>query len=117
MPATILLSAYPGRRVPGGRQLALCIGKRVPQRRLDVTDLPGVIEAVAAFGRDVLAANPGASFEVSARVVAGRKPRGFDAADRADGFGGHAFLRADVDETALHARLADPAVSVAVDAA
>ena len=113
MPATIILSAYPGRRVSGGRQVAMCIGERVPQRGLDVTDLPGVIEAVATFGRDVLAANPGASFEVSARVVAGRKPRGFDATDGADGFGGQAFLRSDVDETALHARLVDPAVATA----
>jgi hypothetical protein len=113
MPATIILSAYPGRRVSSGRQIAMCIGERVPQRRLEVTDLLGVIEAVTIFGRDILAANPGASFEVSARVVAGRKPRGFDAADRANGFGGEAFLRSDVDESALHARLVDPAVAAA----
>lgn len=33
MPATILLSAYPGRNVSGGRQLAMVIGERVPHER------------------------------------------------------------------------------------
>ena len=112
MPATIVLSAYPGRRTPGGHELALSIGVAVPQRRLEVTDLVSVIEAVAAFGRDVQAANPAASFEVSTRVVAGRKPRGFDAADKVDAFGGRAFLRSDVDPSALHRRLVDPAAAV-----
>ena len=112
MPATIVLSAYPGRRTPGGRELALSIGVAVPQRRVEVTDLVSVIEAVAAFGRDVQAANPAASFEVSMRVVAGRKPRGFDAADKVDAFGGRAFLRSDVDQSALHRRLVDPAAAV-----
>jgi len=84
----------------------------VPQRRVEVTDLLGVIEAVAAFGRDVQGANPAASFEVSTRVIAGRKPRGFDAADKADVFGGRAFLRSDVDESALDRVLVNPAVAV-----
>ncbi len=163
MPATIVLSAYPGRYTAGGHELALSIGVAVPQRRVEVTDLVSVIEAVAAFGRDVQAANPAASFEVSTRVVAGRKPRGvdvpkrraevtdllsvieavaafgrdvhvanpaasfevstrvvagrkprgFDAADKVDAFGGRAFLRSDVDQSALHRRLVSPAVAVA----
>ncbi len=112
MPATIVLSAYPGRCTPGGHELALSIGVGAPQRRVEVTNLLGVIEAVAAFGRDLQAANPAASFEVSARVVAGRKPRGFDAADKADGFGGRAFLRSDVDESAFRRVLVNPAVAV-----
>ena len=112
MPATIVLSAYPGRCTPGGYQLALSIGGAIPQRRVEVTDLVSVIEAVAAFGRDVRAANPAASFKVSTRVVAGRKPRGFDAADKVDAFGGRAFLRSDVDQSALHRRLVDPAATV-----
>jgi hypothetical protein len=49
MPATLILSAHPGRRVSGGRQIALNIGERVPQRSLDVTDVLGVISAVARF--------------------------------------------------------------------
>ena len=113
MPATIVLSAYPGRSTPGGRALALSIRVGAPQRLVEVTDLLGVIEAVAAFGRDVQGANPAARFEVSTRVIAGRKPRGFDAADKADGFGGRAFLRSDVDESALHRRLIDPAATIA----
>jgi hypothetical protein len=38
MPATIVLSAYPGRYTPGGRELALSIGGAVPQRRVEVTE-------------------------------------------------------------------------------
>jgi hypothetical protein len=112
MPATIVLSAYPGRSIPGGRELAFSIGVGVPKRRVEVTDLLGVIEAVAAFGRDVHGANPAASFEVSTRVIAGRKPRGFDAADKADAFGGRAFLRSDVEASALVPPLVDPGVAV-----
>ena len=112
MPATIVLAAYPGRCTPGGHELALSIGVAVPHRRVEVTNLVSVIEAVAAFGRDVQAANPAESFEVSTRVVAGRKPRGFDAADKANAFGGRAFLRSDVDQSALHRRLVDPAAAI-----
>ena len=78
MPATIVLSAYPGRYTPGGRELALSIGGAVPQRRVEVTDLVSVIKAVAAFGHDVQAANPAA----------------------------------DVDQSAPHRRLVDPAAAV-----
>ena len=53
MPATIVLSAYPGRCTPGGYELALSIGGAVPQRRVEVTDLVSVIEAVAAFGPQI----------------------------------------------------------------
>ena len=113
MPATIGLSAYPGRYTEGGRELAFSIGVDVPKRRAEVTDLLSVRKAVAAFGRAVQAANPGASFEVSTRVIDGRKPRGFDAADKADAFGGRAFLRSDVDESALDRLLVSPAVAVA----
>ena len=108
MPVTIVLSAYPGREVSGGRQLAMIIGERVPQRRITITSLPEIADAVAAFGRAIQAANPTASFEVSASLISGRKPRGFDAADHATAFGGRAFLRSDVDNSALHQRLLDP---------
>ena len=108
MATTILLSAYPGREYPGGRQLAMLIGERIPQRRIAIASLPEITEAVAAFGRVIQEANPGASFEVSVTVTSGRKPRGFDAADRATSFGGRAFLRSDVDDSALHRRLVDP---------
>jgi len=112
MPATIMLSAHPGRRTEG-RELAFSIGAGVPTQRAEVTDLLSVIEAVAVFGRAVQAANPGASFEGSTRVIAGRKPRGFDGADKADALGGRASLRSDVDRSALHRPLIDPAVAIA----
>jgi hypothetical protein len=108
MPATILLSACPGRKVSGGRQLAMLIGERAPQRRVTIASLPEITDAVAVFGRAIQEANPGASFEVSARVISGRKPRGFDAADHATAFGGRAFLRSDVDDSTLRQRLLDP---------
>ncbi len=54
MPATIVLSAYPGRCTPGGRELALSIGVAVPQRRVEVTDHVSVIEAVAVTLHEIL---------------------------------------------------------------
>ena len=108
MATTILLSAYPGREYPGPRQLAMLIGERIPQRRIAIASLPEITEAVAAFGRAIQEANPGASFEVSVTITSRRKPRGFDAADHATSFGGRAFLRSDVDDSALHQRLVDP---------
>jgi hypothetical protein len=45
---------------------------------------------------------------VSVTITSRRKPRGFDAADHATSFGGRAFLRSDVDDSALHQRLVDP---------
>jgi hypothetical protein len=108
MPVTVLLSAYPGREVSGIRPLAMCIGEHIPQRRIAIASPQEITDAVAAFGRAIQEANPGSSFEVSVTVTSGRKPRGFDAADRATGFGGDAFLRSDVDDTALLQRLVDP---------
>ncbi len=113
MPATIMLSAHPGRRTEVGRELAFSIGGGVPKRRAEVSDLLSVIEAIAVLARAVQAANPCASFEVSTRVIAGKKPRGFDAADKADALGRRAFLRSDVDRSALHRPLIDPAVAIA----
>ena len=113
MATTIVLTAHCGRITKSGRELAMQISGGAPSRRFDIKDLLSVIEVVARFGRDVETANPGASFEVTTRVVAGRKPRGFDAADKADAFGGCAFLRGDVDASALHRRLVDPSAAVA----
>ena len=43
---------------------------------------------MAEFGRDVLAANPDASFEISVAMPKGqRKPRGFDDAEKVGTFG------------------------------
>jgi len=113
MAATIVLTAHCGRLTETGRQLVMRLGESAPTQCFDIKDVLSVIEAVARFARDVETANPGASFEVTTRVVAGRKPRGFDAADKADSFGGPAFLRGDVDASALHRRLVDPSAAVA----
>ena len=74
--------------------------------------LSGISEAVAAFGRDVLAANPEASFDISVTMARSqRKPRGFDAAEKAGTFGQHVHLREDVGEDATYRKLASPAVA------
>lgn len=113
---SIILSAYPGRRVREGgctsTQIRLCIGGGAPQRRLAAEGLGGITRAVAEFGRDVLAANPGASFDISVSMAKGqRKPRGFDDAEKAGTFGHQAFLREDAGEDATYRKLVSPPAS------
>ncbi|MBI0536934.1 hypothetical protein D9599_15285 [Roseomonas sp. KE2513] len=113
---SITLSAYPGRRVREGgcisTQIGLCIGGGSPQRRLAVEGLGGITRAVAEFGRDVLAANPDASFDIFVSMAKGqRKPRGFYDAEKAGTFAHHAFLREDVGEDATYRKLVSPPVS------
>ena len=73
--------------------------------------LEGIARAVAEFGHDVLAANPGASFTICVLMAEGRrKPRGFDAAGKAGTFGQDAFLREDVGEEATSRDLVAPPV-------
>ncbi|MHB0668457.1 Hypothetical protein HVPorG_03895 (plasmid) [Roseomonas mucosa] len=119
---SIILSAYPGRRIREGgctsTQIGLCIGGGAPQRHLAVEGLGGITLAVAQFGRDVLAANPGASFDISVGMAKGqRKPRGFDDAEKAETFGHHAFLREDAGDDATYRKLTSPPASGAVAAA
>lgn len=113
---SIILSAYPGRRVREhgyiSTEIGLCIGGGTPQRRLAVEGLTGITRAVAEFGRDVLAANPGASFDISVTMAKGqRKPRGFDDAEKAGTFGHKAFLREDAGEDATHRKLVGPSAA------
>ncbi|MCR0984048.1 hypothetical protein [Roseomonas populi] len=113
---SIILFAYPGRRVREhgctSTQLGLCIGGGAPQRRLAVEGLGGITSAVSEFGRHVLAANPGASFDISVSMAKGqRKPRGFDDAEKAGTFAHHAFLREDVGEDATSRKLVNPSTS------
>lgn len=112
----IVLSAYPGRRVRevgcSWTSIGIGIGGGTPTRRLAVQGLGGITEAVSAFGRDVLAANPEASFVISVTMASDqRKPRGFDDAERAGTFGQHAHLRDDVGEEVNYRKLASPTVS------
>ena len=116
----IVLSAYPGRRVreAGCSWTSIGIGGGTPTRRLAIQGLGGITEAVAAFGRDVVAANPEASFDISIAMASGqRKPRGFDDAERAGTFGQHAHLRDDVGEDANYRKLASPTVAAPAPAA
>ncbi|MCG7353735.1 XF1762 family protein [Roseomonas mucosa] len=92
----------------------LCIGGGTPQRHLAVEGLGGITRAVAEFGRDVLAANPGASFDIFINMAKGqRKPRGFDDAEKAGTFAHHAFLREDAGEDATSRKLVSPPVAAA----
>ena len=111
---TIILSAYPGRRtVAEGystTEIRMSLSDAPPRRRLTVAGLDGIARAVAEFGRDVQAANPGASFSISVSLPKGqRKPRGFDEAEKAGMFGDHAFLQTGVEDNAFYRRLVDPA--------
>jgi hypothetical protein len=100
---TIRLSANPGRkRVEHGyssTEIAFRIGGSTPTRTVHVSSLGEISTAVAHFGKDVLAANPEASFILLVSLAKGqRKPRGFDAADKTRQFGQEAFLRSDVGD-------------------
>ena len=109
----IILSAYPGHRVRENGYTSTVIGLSVgggsPQRRLTVEGLGGITRAVAEFGRDVLAANPGASFDISISIAKGqRKPRGFDDTGKAGTFGHQAFLRENAGDDATYRKLVSP---------
>lgn len=111
----IVLSAYPARRIREAgytaTQIGSCVGGDTPRRRVATAGLEGIARAVAEFGHDVLAANPGASFTICVLMAEGRrKPRGFDAAGKAGTFGQDAFLREDVGEEATSRDLVAPPV-------
>lgn len=101
--AKIILAAYPGYAHDHGYTCRLMCGGGSPKRTVEVRKTAEVPDAVAAFGREVAAANPGASFMVSARVAPReRSPANFDKMEKATSFGGRAFLthERDVDRDA-----------------
>ena len=115
---TIRLSAAPGRKkVEHGytsTEISLCIGGATPTRTVQVSSLGEITTAVASFGKDVIAANPEASFIVSVSVTkVQRKPRGFDAADNAQQFGQEAFLRSGVSDDVHNRKLVLPVPAMA----
>lgn len=115
---TIRLAAYPGRKnVECGctsTEIAFALGGSTPTRTMQIARLDDITCAVAAFGGDLRKADPEASFMISVNVAKGqRKPRGFDAADKANEFGQNAFLRSDVGADALHRKLTLPIVAAA----
>ena len=93
MAVTVIhLAAYPGcRKLERGctsTEIALCIGGDTPTRTVHTASFGEITTAVASFGKDVLAANPDASFIIMVDVAKGqRKPRGFYVADNAKQFG------------------------------
>ena len=97
MPVSITLSTVPGKltRERGytskivelfGQSLATEAGSVV-------STVPDIAAAVARFGARVRAEQPDASFYVLVRLAMGhRKPNGFDAASKHNGFGQDDFL-------------------------
>lgn len=76
----------------------------VPPRRITATTVPDVANQVIAFGRHVAAECPRQSFVVFARMARGqRKPRGFDAAARAQELNCESWLHVTLEHAVPHA--------------
>lgn len=76
----------------------------VPPRRITAATVPDVANQVIAFGRHVAAACPRQSFVVLARMARGqRKPRGFDAAARAQELNCESWLHVALEQAVPHA--------------
>ena len=114
MPATINLRTIPGSIERGDRYDAKTLdlfGPSLGQESAAVATVADVRAAVQAFGARLRAAHPDASFMVSVSVRKGdRKPNGYDAAIRSNGFGQENHLRVVNKRTA-------PAVAAASSAA
>lgn len=115
---TLRLSAAPGRKKVDrdytSTEISLCFGGDTPRRTVHVSRLEEITTAVASFGKDVLVAKTEASFIITVSVAKGqRKPRGFDAADKAKQFGQEAFLRSDVSDEVHNRQLVLPAPDIA----
>lgn len=110
--ARIVLTALPAVLTDIGYRAGMILGHRAPSRTADARNAAEVAVAVHAFGCDVAAVNEGASFMVSATPARGaRKFPGFDARDKADGFGGRRWMfhERDTAANATSRRLAHPA--------
>ena len=114
MPATINLRTIPGSIERGDRYDAQALdlfGPSLGQESVAVATVADVRATVQAFGARLRATHPDASFMVSVSVRKGdRKPRGYDAASRDNGFGQEDHLRVVDKRTA-------PAVATAPSAA
>ena len=97
MPATINLRTIPGSIERGDRYDAKTMdlfGPSLGQESAAVATVADVRAAVQAFGARLRAAHPDASFIVSVSIRKGdRKPNGYDAAIRNNGFGQEDHLR------------------------
>lgn len=114
MPATINLRTIPGSIGRGDRYDAKTLdlfGPSLGQESVAVATVADMHAAVQAFGARLRAAHPDASFMVSVSIRKGdRKPNGYDAAIRNNGFGQENHLRV-VDKRTV------PAVPAASSAA
>ena len=117
MPVTITLSTVPGKltRERGytskaielfGRSLATEVG-------IAASTVPDIAAAVARFGGRVRAEHPDASFYILVRLAKGhRKPNGYDAASKHNGFGQDDFLHVEDKRTKPVAPADAPALPV-----
>ena len=97
MAALITLAAVPGHIEQhagyNAKVVEIC-GREIARTTTPVATVGDVREAVRAFGTAIRARDPQSSFAILVGVRRGdRKPGGFDAAQRGDGFGQDDFLR------------------------
>lgn len=116
MPATITLTTMPGSIERHDAYSTLSVevsGPSLGREDVAVATVEDVSVAVKCFGERVRAAHPHASFLISITVREGdRKPRGFDAARRGNGFGQQDHMHA-VDKRSAAARAVDATAGAA----
>ena len=98
MPVTVTLATVPGKLTRedsySSKTIELFGLSLAAETLTAVSTVPDIKAAVARFGAKVRAAHPDASFYVSVRLAKGhRKPNGYDAAARRNGFGQDDFMR------------------------
>ena len=114
MAALITLTAVPGHIEQHAgystKVIEIC-GRELGRATKPVATVRDVREAVRAFGTAIREHQPNTSFEILVGVRRGnRRPPGFDAAHRSNGFGQHDFLLV-VDQCAAPDEAADAAIA------
>ena len=113
MPITIILSTVPGilTRERGYTTKTIeLFGPSLGSETLGtISTVADIKAAVSRFGGGLKAEHPDASFYVSVRLAKGcRKPNGYDAASRGNGFGQDDFMRVQDGRTVQPTGQADP---------
>ena len=116
MPVTVALATVPGKLTREDSYTSKTIELFGPSLAAEtltaVSTVPDIKAAVARFGAKVRAAHPDASFYVLVRLAKGhRKPNGYDAAARRNGFGQDDFMHVEDRRTRVDAS-ASPAAPV-----
>ena len=121
MPVTLQLSTMPGtieRHDTYSTQVLEVFGDSLGRQNVVVAKIADIRPAVQAFGATVRAAHPDASFLISVRTKQGeRKLRGYDSAERRNGFGQEDFLHVVDRRTQPAAAAETPAAGVPVPSA